>query len=313
MKLAIGIDMGGTKIYGILMDEKGRILKHSRRTTEAHKSREKIIDNICEVIKRLKTKRVVGVGIGTPGFAMSNGGMTSVPNLKKLENFNLKKALEKRTRMKIFLENDANCFALAEHTFGAAKGAKNSIGVIIGTGVGTGIIINNQIYTGSGGGAGEIGHTYLSVDGKVKDVEDLISGPNIINRYQRISGKRAHTPRVILRKGDPAAKKAYNETVLYTGLFFANLINTFNPGVIVVGGGVSNIPFYSDVNKIAKNGDYWEYQISEKNKSFIEQISAKFQKTNNLLIICRDGTRSISAAKELIENGFKNVYNVKLY
>ena len=250
MKLAIGIDMGGTKIEGILMNEKGRILKKSRRATEAHKSREKIIDNIVQVINELKTKGVVGIGIGTPGFAMNNGGMTSVPNLKKLKNFNLKKALEQKTRMKIFLGNDANLFALAEHKYGAAKGAKNTIGVILGTGVGTGIIINNKIYTGSGGGAGEIGHSYISTERGIKDVEALIGGPDIIQRYEELSGKRAHSAAIILNKKDKIAKKVYNEFVLYTGLFFANLINTFNPDCIVVGGGVSNIPFYSDVRKV---------------------------------------------------------------
>ena len=86
----------------------------------------------------------------------------------------------------------------------------------------------------------------------MKDVEDLISGPNIIKRYEELSGKRAHTSRIILNKKDGNARKVYEETVFYIGLFFANLINTFNPECIVVGGGVSNLPFYSDIKKIVK-------------------------------------------------------------
>ncbi|MBW2991192.1 ROK family protein [Candidatus Woesearchaeota archaeon] len=252
MKLAIGIDLGGTKIQGILMDEKGKVLNTYRRPTEADTSRNKIIENIIEVINKLNTEGVLGVGIGTPGFVRPNGRMSSVPNLIKLRDFNLKKALIKRTKIKICMENDANCFALAEHTKGAAKGCTNSIGVIIGTGVGTGIIINNKIYSGSGGGAGEAGHAKLVVDNAVKDVEDLISGPNIIKMYEELSGKKALSPKVILNKRDKAARHVYNEVVFYTGLFFANLINTFNPECIVVGGGVSNLPFYPHVRKSVK-------------------------------------------------------------
>jgi len=251
MKLAIGIDIGGTKIQGILMDNKGRILKSYRRPTEAHKPRKKIIANIVEVIRHVRVRGVKALGIGTPGFALPNGKMTCMPNLKKLEGYNLRKELEKRTRLKVFLENDANCFALAEHRRGAAKGCKNSIGIIIGTGVGSGIIINNQVYSGAGGAA-EAGHTKIVIDNEVKEVEDLISGPKIIRRYEELSGKRAHTPRVILTKKDRIARIVYEEVVFYTGLFFANLINTFNPDAIVVGGGVSNIPFYSDIRRVVK-------------------------------------------------------------
>ena len=89
-------------------------------------------------------------------------------------------------------------------------------------------------------------------DKGVKDVEELIGGPHIVRRYEKVSGIRAHTPRVILKKGDKSAKKVYDEIVFYTGLFFANLINTFNPDFIVVGGGVSNLPFYKDINKVVK-------------------------------------------------------------
>ncbi|HHE36815.1 MAG TPA: ROK family protein [Candidatus Woesearchaeota archaeon] len=252
MSMVIGVDLGGSKIKGILMDEKGRVIKQYRRPTLAHKSRKKIVKNIIEVINYLRVRGVKGVGVASPGFVLPNGRMTCMPNLSKLEGYKLREELEKESGLKVFLENDANCFALAEHRRGSAKGYKHSIGVIIGTGVGTGIIINNQIYRGVAGGAGEAGHTYLLVDNKVKTVEDLISGPSIVRRYEEVSGKRAYTPRVILRSRDRYARKVYDETAFYIGLFFANLINIFNPEIIVVGGGVSNIPFYSDVKKVVK-------------------------------------------------------------
>ncbi|MBU1198501.1 MAG: ROK family protein [Nanoarchaeota archaeon] len=250
MKLAIGIDLGGTKILGIVMDEKGRIHKSYERPTEAHKSRQKILSNIVEVIKKLELPGICGVGMGIPGFAVDGKMVFGGGTLGKLVGINIKKEIEKRIKFKVFLENDANCFALAEHRFGAAKECSNSIGIIWGTGVGSGIIINNKIYSGTLGGAGETGHTKLVINGEIKEVEDLISGPNIVKRYEELSGKKAHMPTVILNQKDKVARKLYQEVVLYTGLFFSNLIHTFNPDCIVVGGGVSNLPIYKDIRKI---------------------------------------------------------------
>jgi glucokinase len=92
----------------------------------------------------------------------------------------------------------------------------------------------------------------MLVAGEIKEVEDLISGPNLIRKYEELSGKKVGSPAAILNKNDENAKKVYDSFILFTGLFFSNLINTFNPEMIVVGGGVSNLPFYQDVEKIVK-------------------------------------------------------------
>lgn len=248
--LAIGIDMGGTKIQGILMNQKGKILNKYRRATEAHKSKKEIAANIIEVINKLKTKGVRGVGVGIPGFAVNGRMVFGGGFLGKLVGFDIKKEIEKKTRLKVFIGNDADCFILAEHRRGAAKGSKNCIGVTIGTGIGTGIIINKKLYIGSAGGGAEAGHVYMNTDRGVKDIEQLIGGSYLVKRYEKLSGKKALNASVIMRKNDKVAKKIYKEFVLYTGLFFTNFINTLNPEVIVVGGGVSNLPFYSDVRKV---------------------------------------------------------------
>ena len=252
MSLVIGIDIGGSKIKGVLMDDTGKIINSYERPTEADKSRGDILNNILEVINKLRAQEAEKLGIATPGFALPNGRMACMPNIKKLEGVKLRKELEKRTGLRVFLENDAKCFAFAEQRRGAAKGCKNVIGVIIGTGVGTGIIINGETYRGTIGGAGECGHTKLVVDSEVKEVEDLIAGPNIIRRYEQLSSNKADSPAIMLNKRDVFAQKVYEEFVLFTGLFFSNLINTFNPEMIVVGGGVSNLDFYKDVDKIVK-------------------------------------------------------------
>jgi glucokinase len=267
----IGIDLGGTKISGILIDDKGKILKKYVRPTEAEKKKNEIINNILEVINNLKTDEVKKIGIGTPGFVDKKGNMSCMPNIKSLENSNIKKELEKATGLNITIENDANCFALAETRLGAAKGCKNVIGVIIGTGVGAGIIINDEIYSGTIGGAGEIGHNKILIQEinenkennsnnnnnvnkkpnyQIKEIEELISGKSMILRYNSLTGKNILNLSEIKKK-DPDFKKIYEEFVFYTGIFFANIINTFNPDCIVVGGGVSNLDFYKEVKKTA--------------------------------------------------------------
>ena len=95
MSMVIGVDLGGSKIKGILMDEKGRVIKQYRRPTLAHKSRKKIVKNIIEVINYLRVRGVKGVGVASPGFVLPNGRMTCMPNLSKLEGYKLREELEK--------------------------------------------------------------------------------------------------------------------------------------------------------------------------------------------------------------------------
>jgi len=256
MALVIGIDLGGTKIKGILVEPGGAILNSIEKPTQAETSKKQIFDNILDVINRLRAPEVQSIGLSIPGFMLPNGKMACMPNTRRIEGLKLKALIEKKTKLKVFIENDANCFALAEQRKGAAKNCRNILGVIIGTGVGTGIIINNQVYRGAIGSAGECGHTKLVINNEtngervIKEIEELISGPAIVRRYEELSNRKADSPAVIMDKKDEAAKKVYEEFVLYTGLFFANLMNTFNPEMIVVGGGVSNLDFYKDVQKI---------------------------------------------------------------
>jgi predicted NBD/HSP70 family sugar kinase len=259
MKYAIGLDVGGTKIEGALFNEKLKAIKKYRKRTEAKKGRNVVLKNILEVINKLKTKKVIGVGLAMPAHERRNGKMTSINNIPCLTNFNLGSYIKKKVRTKVMIENDANCFALAEQRLGAAKGAKNIIGVIIGTGLGAGLIINNKLYTGADGGAGEIGHTIIDsrgikcTCGKIGDFESWCAGPNIVRHYKKFGGRiTSPDPKKIFYSKEKAAKKVMQQTYKKLGIGLGNIVNVLNPEMIVLGGGVSNLPFYDEIRKTVK-------------------------------------------------------------
>ncbi len=203
MEYAIGVDIGGTKIEADLVNSSGRILFRNRVKTDADKPKKKIINNIVEAINSVKNfankkgVKVNGVGIGTPGFVLPNGKTVLIVNIPAFEGINLIKDLEKKVRTKVFHDNDANCFALAEHMYGAAKNHRISVCIIWGTGIGAGIIINDRIYSGSNGAAGEFGHSVIKPDAKIRctcgkkgDIESLCSAPNLVKYYKYYGGKK---------------------------------------------------------------------------------------------------------------------------
>jgi predicted NBD/HSP70 family sugar kinase len=248
LQLAIGIDIGGSKIAGALLGRNGKMLAKYIRPTEAYKSKEEILENILEVIHMLKREGTGAIGVGAPGMFDRNGTLIFIPNVKHLQNVNLKEEIKKRHNAQIMLANDAKCFAIAENRLGAGRGTKHMIGVVIGTGVGSGIIIDGRIYTGACGGGGEIGHNKLVDKDGFMEIEHLIAGQAILRRYEALSGKKAMSLSQIARS-NPHFKKTYREFVNNTGLFFANLVNTLNPEMIVVGGGVSHLDFCKDVER----------------------------------------------------------------
>ena len=306
MTYVIGLDIGGTKIEGVLasLNNAGtlpKVLKKIRRPTNAAAGRTAVIDNIIATILELNSHgranvsgfRLKGIGIGTAGFLKptsqqrnsadggmrnrahpdlrrGNGRMEMVPNIPSLKGVKLKEVLLQQLRQKgikspLFIENDSICFALAEFMFGAAKGYRNVIGVIIGTGIGGGLILDGRLYRGRDGGAGHIGHATIDPSGprcgcgQRGHFESWCSGKYITKRYVAAGGKMKNPdPAKIFGSGEPVARRIMEETYEKFGLAFANLINTFNPEIIVLGGGVSNLPneFYRKINAEAKKYAY---------------------------------------------------------
>ena len=255
----IGIDLGGTKIEGILVDEKYDIIERKRIETHQENGYGSIVKSIISLINELKAKtgKESSVGICTPGFTDDNSGLIKNSNTKCLQEMPLKNDIENGLGHKIIMENDANCFALAESLLGSANGYDVVFGVIMGTGVGGGIVINGSIHKGSTNIAGEWGHHTLRPDGnecfcgKQGCVETYISGPALEKRWLELTGKKEPLQSIVQDLSDEKAKQWKKEFLENFGIGLANVIDILDPDIIVLGGGVSNIPFLYDEAKKA--------------------------------------------------------------
>nr|AIF10107.1 ROK family protein (scrK) [uncultured marine thaumarchaeote KM3_43_D05] len=255
----IGIDLGGTKIEGILLDEKYNTIQRKRIETRQENGYDSIVQSIISLINELraKTDEKTSVGICTPGVTGADSGLIKNSNTQCLIGMPLKNDLENVLGFEIVMENDANCFALAESVLGSAKGHDVVFGVIIGTGVGGGIVINGTLHKGRTNIAGEWGHHTLYPNGnecycgKQGCVETYISGPALEKRWFEIIGKKESLQSIVQDLSDEKAKQWKKEFLENFGTSLANVIDILDPDVIVLGGGVSNIPFLYDQGKKA--------------------------------------------------------------
>ncbi len=241
----IGLDVGGTKIEGVLVNENLKVFRRVRKPTEANRSRGRITSNIVSAVKELETGDVKALGIGVPGFSDSKGRMQLTPNIARFEGFGLKSSLQKRLNMPIVIENDAHCFVLAEQQAGAALNLRNVIGLTLGTGVGGGAIVDGRLCRGKNGGAAHFGHMILGESGKRcdcgrrGDLESWCGGKHIERRYTSLTGK-AKSAKEIFSSKDPAALRIVSYFYEKLGIAIANLISAFNPECVVLGGSISS-------------------------------------------------------------------------
>ena len=255
----IGIDLGGTKIEGILLDEKYNTIQRKRIETHQENGYDSIVKSITSLINELSAKsdEKTSVGICTPGFTDNSSGLIKNSNTKCLQEMPLKNDIENILGHEILMENDANCFALAESLLGSAKGYDVVFGVIMGTGVGGGIVINGNIHKGSTDIAGEWGHHVIRTDGnecfcgKQGCIETYISGPALEKHWLELTGKKEHLQSIIQDLSGEKAEQWKKEFLENFGIGLANVISILDPDVIVLGGGVSNISFLYDEGKNA--------------------------------------------------------------
>jgi len=209
-----------------------------------------LVSNIGDILRRagLKRGQVAGVGIGVPGPVDSEKGIVRYfPNIKGWKGVPLKSILERKLRLKVSLDNDVNAMTLAEHRFGAGKGAANLVCLTLGTGVGGGIIINGEIYRGSTMCAGEIGHVPINEKGPrcncngIACIERYIGNRYVLNRAKKIFGKGITLKRLdkLAIDGNRKASAIWADVGTKLGVALAGVVNLLNPDMIVVGGGVS--------------------------------------------------------------------------
>ena len=255
----IGIDLGGTKIEGILLDDSFNVVERTRIPTQQEKGYKSIINSIVSLVEELKIKASdnVTIGVSTPGAISKKSGLIKNSNTQCLIGMPLKEDLKQALDQEIAIENDANCFALAEATLGAAKNHNVVFGVIMGTGVGGGIVINGEVHRGRTYIAGEWGHHTLRIHGnkcycgKLGCVETYISGPALEKRWTELTEKTESLPSIIHNLGTEKGQQWKKEFLENFGIGLANVIDILDPDVIVLGGGISNISFLYDEGRDA--------------------------------------------------------------
>lgn len=269
----VGVDLGGTNIVaGALPEDGSNVMALRTEPTRADQGAEAVIDRIVRMIDTVIAETIaqtgarrtdfVGIGVGAPGpLDRERGIVVTTPNLG-WTNYPLRDAVAERVQIPVRIDNDANCATLGEWWLGAAKGANNVVGMTIGTGIGGGLILNGRLYHGASDVAGEIGHTTIDVTGRrckcgnYGCLEAYASGPSIAERAREavaslddsllvkmVNGQleriTAQTVYEAAKLGDDVALDVVRETARFLGAGVANLLNIFNPDVVVIAGGVT--------------------------------------------------------------------------
>ena len=247
----IGIDLGGTKIEGVLLNPEGRELARKRIPTERDRGYEHILNRLKfmhDELVALVPGQPTTFGIGTPGALSPKSGLLKNSNTVCMNGKPVKADLEKMLGRPVEIQNDANCFAMAEALMGAGRGKKQVFGVIMGTGCGGGVVYKGEVFTGPQAIAGEWGH--MSIDpngplcycGQKGCTETLISGGGLERMYEKMYGEKKPLREVEKEfyAGQPRAVEFMTLFFRHFGRAVANLIDILDPDLIVLGGGVSN-------------------------------------------------------------------------
>lgn len=228
---AIGIDLGATNLRVGLV-ENGEITALEKSTLPDDKSVLSILDAICSMVEKVDNG-VSKIGIGVPSVVDSKEGVVyDVQNIPGWEKVHLKDLLEERTGKKVYLNNDANCFALGELHFGEGRGKKNLVGLVIGTGFAGGIILDGKIYEGRNCGAGEFG----MIPYKKSILEHYCSG-QFFSKLVGVNGEEIYEKAL---NDDPASKKLFQEFGTHVAEAIKIVLYTYDPECIILGGSVSS-------------------------------------------------------------------------
>lgn len=265
----IGVDLGGTNISVGLVDEDFNIIGRGKTKTNSPRPAEEIFEDIAKCISMaaddagISLDDVNVIGVGTPGSVNDETGYIDYSNNLRFDKVPAKQMLEELTGKPCFFANDASCAALGELYAGAGKGCKNLIAITLGTGVGSGIVIDGKVFRGANSAGGEIGHTVINVNGAECTCgrkgcwESYASATALIaqtkqamkenpeskmwncagNDIESVNGRTAFDA---MRMGDEAAKAVVDKYIYYVAVGIINVINVFQPDVLCVGGGICN-------------------------------------------------------------------------
>jgi len=267
----LAIDLGGSKIVTALVSPDGEIMARDYTLTLPEEGTEAVIERMLAAIDSVTSKMNMSlslfsnIAIAAAGAIDSEKGIvTASPNLPGWLDVPLKEIMEKALGLKTFLINDASAAALGEHYFGAGRGISNLIYITVSTGIGGGIIIDGKLYLGVSGSAGEIGHMTIDINGprcncgNIGCLEVLASGKAVAREAQRLIARGSKTIMLELAEGEPqnisaqtvsaAAQKGDTlalaiifKAATYLGVGIVNLVNIFNPEMIIVGGGMAQM------------------------------------------------------------------------
>lgn len=264
MKTAIGIDVGGTNIKICAVDERGKLLREMSLPTRSDEGPEGLVSRSSEVIAAWKEHRAAPVGLGLAGDVdQARGTLRFTPNLRGWAGFPFKKALAKKLRRRVLVENDANCAVWGGYVAELKRKPRHVVGVTLGTGVGGGLIIEGRLYRGATGSAAELGHTTVVDGGEpcncggLGHVEAYVGNYGIVRTARRLIGKDPAGGRALqelcpdmdlltpkhlteaAERGDAVARRVWQQTGRILSMGLANFILTLNPDAVLLLGGVS--------------------------------------------------------------------------
>ena len=290
----IGIDLGGTNIAVGVVDEEYRIVGRGKMKTALPRSAQEIFADIvtaCNMAAAdagITMDEIVSVGLGSPGAINKEDGVIEYSNNLKFDRVPACSILSEALGKPVFIDNDANCAAFGEALAGAGKGVKDFVAITLGTGVGSGVVINGRIYSGANSIAAELGHTVIAMDGEpctcgrrgcweayssatalirqtkdaMRHAHDSVMWELTDNDYSKVTGRTAFDA---MRKGDAAGKAVVDRYIDYLACGIVNVINALQPEVLCIGGGISHegdnllIP----LSKRVERDRYTEYAKSQ--------------------------------------------------
>ena len=290
--MVIGVDLGGTNVSSGIVDNQGFISHQAKLPISGSNSNQEVINRLVACIRKtidsFGRDRIIGIGVGTPGLINEETGtVIYAPNVPGWEDLPLQSILQKRMNLPVAIENDTNAAAIGEHWVGGAVGYSNIICLTLGTGVGGAIIQNNNVWRGSNGAGGEIGHMTVVQNGRKCGcgapgcLEAYASGSAIANqvRDQLRSGRESILTDLVgsdleqidtamiaaaASQGDSLSQKTMKRSATYLGIAVSSLINLLNPQLVVIGGGVikaGNLIFDPIHVEVARRAYIWSANL----------------------------------------------------